>query len=693
MAAKRISSLSVVLGASVAPFTKAFTSVRTTVSGFTASIGSASSTLLKFTGIGAAVAGVMGAIGGLKSGISLAAELEQNVTAFETMLGSMDAAKSLMSDLTTFSAATPFEFPEIASSAKKLLAFGVGAADMTNKLTMLGDIAAGIGAPLEDIAAIYGKIKSRGQLTGETLNQMAERGIPIYRALAAELGVAESQIAGMVTKGQIGFAQVDAALGGLTKTGGQFSGMMAKQSKTLAGLWSTLTDNIGLAMAGVVTTIVDAFNIRGALSSLTNAIGSFGGWLTATVQRWAPVVVGVMQWIWSGIVSVWSRIYAAVAPIVTSIYEYVAANWKSILATTIGYYTAAYNYISAIIRAVWSVISTIGSAIASAWTWAMGVLGFSTESASTTTAGAVESMFSWWQWAIDGITTALNVVAWSLDNFGMLVEFVSVGAAYQVVKLGNQFVYFFTDVIPGVLSWFANNWRDVFTTIFNFYASVWTNIGKNLANFAKQLWSFLKGDGFNFKWTGLLTGFENTVKEMPKIAERQIGPLEQALGDKTSELGNKIGTGLSDYLTAQERAAKDTADNIAGWLDDTLNPKGLEVPTPETPKPIPITADTAPMEEALAGVESQAKETASALGLVVARSAEAMQLAAQDAFNARRPGAVTAPAPVTTATPRPVKETRTDMASGANGSGPVVDAINRLIALIERQPQLELVEG
>lgn len=682
MAAKRISSLSVVLGASVAPFTKAFAGVRSTIGGFTSSITSAGSTLLKFTGIGAAIGGALAAFGGLKSGISLAAELEQNATAFETMLGSMGAAKALMADLTTFSAATPFEFPEIASSAKKLLAFGVGAADMTNKLTMLGDIAAGIGAPLEDIAAIYGKIKSRGQLTGETLNQMAERGIPIYRALAASLGVAESEIAGMVTKGKIGFAEVDSALAGLTKTGGQFSGMMAKQSKTLAGLWSTLTDNIGLAMAGVVTTIVDAFNIRGALSGLTSAIGSFGGWLTATVQRWAPVVLGVMQWIWSGVVAVWNQIYAAVAPIVTSIYDYVATNWQSLLATSIGYYTAIYNAISSALGAVWSIISSIGSAIASAWTWAMDVLGLSTTNASTTTGGAVETMFGWWQWAIEGITTGLNILAWSLDNFGLLVKFVATGAAYQVVKLGNQFVYFFTDVIPGVLSWFATNWRDIFTTIYNFYASVWTNIGKNLANFAKSLWSFLKGDGFNFKWTGLLEGFENTVKEMPKIAERQIGPLEKSLGDSTAAMGEKIGTGLSDYLTAQERAAKDTAGNIAGWLDKTLEQKPIETPQPQAPKPIPVTADTSQIEEALGGVEQQAKETAASIGLIVAGSAEAQQLAAQAAFQAASIGSSTT-APVPAEVRKDVRDAVRKSDQTGAAADPVPALLRELIAAVK----------
>jgi tape measure domain-containing protein len=289
--AKKISNLSVVLGATVKPFVSAFSGVKSTLTSFTSSIGSAGSAMLKLTGVGALVGGVFAALKGAASGITLAADLEQVSVAFETMLGSAAASQKLMADLTKFSAATPFEFPEIASSAKKLLAFGVGAADMTNKLTMLGDIAAGVGAPLEDIAAIYGKIKSRGQLTGETLNQMAERGIPIYRALAKSLGVAESAVAGLVTKGEIGFNDVDAALAGLTGTGGQFAGMMQKQSQTLAGLWSTLTDTIGLGTAGLVTTLVEAFGLRAVLSSATAGFAAIGERINAAVKAYAPIIV------------------------------------------------------------------------------------------------------------------------------------------------------------------------------------------------------------------------------------------------------------------------------------------------------------------------------------------------------------------------------------------------------------------
>ena len=49
----------------------------------------------------------------------------------------------------------------------------------------------------------------------------------------------------MVSKGKVGFADVDRAIVSLTSSGGQFFGMMDKQSQTLTGRLSTLSDDFG----------------------------------------------------------------------------------------------------------------------------------------------------------------------------------------------------------------------------------------------------------------------------------------------------------------------------------------------------------------------------------------------------------------------------------------------------------------
>lgn len=623
--AKKISSLSVVLGATVAPFVNAFKGAQNSVNSFVGSIKSAGSTVLKFTGIAGGIGTVFAAFKGAASGITLAAQLEQVGVAFETMLGSGQAAQALMDQLTKFSAETPFEFPEIAATAKKLLAFGVGASDMIGKLKMLGDISAGIGAPLEDIAAIYGKIKSRGQLTGETLNQMAERGIPIYRALADTLHVSQSQVAGLVTAGKIGFPQVDAALGSLTKTGGQFAGMMEKQSHTLAGLWSTLTDNIGLAAAGLVKTIVDAFGLREALAAFTNAVGSFGSTVTGFVSRVAPIMVGFAKGLWSGIVSVFTAIYNFIAPIMSAIGGFIISTWQTTVQAVTGFFMSLWNATSGVFTAIWGIVTSIGESLVQAWNWAMNALGLSSLEANTTIGGVFDSIYAASKWFMDGLTLVLNTLAYSFTHWRDVAALAATEVALFVVRTGNQIQYTFTEVIPSLLDWFASNWRDIFTTLWNYTTAVFTNMGKNIANFFTGVWSMLKGDGFDFQWTALTEGFESTLKELPKIAQRQVGPLEKSLQDQADTLKGAFQMGLGDYLNEQARKSKSVSDKITKGMNNAFD--AIRAPV-IPPAKLDIQANTQPLQD----VGTAAQKASDNLKAMFAGSAEAQQAMAAAVF-------------------------------------------------------------
>lgn len=593
------------------------------------------------------------------------------------LLGSAEAASTLMQELKSFAASTPFEFPELADAAKKMVAFGIAADQVQPSLKMIGDLAAGLGQPVGELAEIYGKLKTQGKLYGDDLKQLGGRGIPIIRALAQTMGVAESQVAGLVSEGKVGFPMVQKALQSLTANGGQFAGMMEKQSKTLAGLWSTLTDNISMTLAGLVQTIIDAFGIKDALSALANGIGTAGGYIQNAVATYAPIIVGFAKQIWQGTTAAFQAIYNFVAPTVASIVRWVSDNWRTMLESAIGYYNSLYNLVSSIFGAIWSVVSTIASGLVTAWNWAMDLLGVKTVETGTTTGNVFATLATWGQWLQKQLTLAFNVIAYGIDNFGTVLKFVFVGAGYQITKFANEAIYFFTDAIPGVLTWFGNNWRDIFTTIWNFTKSVFINLGKNIGDFAAALWSFLKGDGFDFKFTGLLEGFENTVKELPKIAERRIGPLEQVLGDESARLGQKLGTGLADYLTEQERKSKGIADAIVNGIGNMPTLK-TEVKTPEI-KPTEFKIDESPAIESMDKIKSKAKETADALKLIVSGSAESQQLRAKAAFEQRMRSESASGAVATTATTKPLPGSAT---SAVRNESAKDNYIQKLVELV-----------
>ncbi|MEW5921604.1 MAG: tape measure protein [Bacillota bacterium] len=227
-------------------------------------------------GVSAAIAASLVAVGAAAvvaggGAVKLAARLEQTQVAFTTLLGHAAAANAMIRDLQKFAAETPFEFPGLADAARQLIAFGIEAEKTIPTLRRIGDISAGIGAPIGEIAEIYGKARVQGRMFAEDVNQLAGRGIPIIGELAKQFGVAESEVRRLVESGQVHFKHLERAFVSLTGEGGKFAGLMKAQSETIAGLWSTLKDNVGLAATALGETIIKSLDLKGVIKNLINA--------------------------------------------------------------------------------------------------------------------------------------------------------------------------------------------------------------------------------------------------------------------------------------------------------------------------------------------------------------------------------------------------------------------------------------
>ena len=208
--------------------------------GMLSGLGSAAKNLA----IGGAVTGSVAAIGAAFRGVKLAADMEQVAVAMEVMTGSAEKGNRAIEALMEFSNSTPLKPDEVVSAGRALIAFGTDADDVVGVLRKVGNVASGIGAPLGEIAEIYGKAQVSGRLFGEDINQLAGRGIPIQKELAKVLGVSTSNIKQLVSDGKIGFPELEKAFSNMSAEGGQYAGMLEKQSKTFSGVFSTLTGKL-----------------------------------------------------------------------------------------------------------------------------------------------------------------------------------------------------------------------------------------------------------------------------------------------------------------------------------------------------------------------------------------------------------------------------------------------------------------
>jgi tape measure domain-containing protein len=149
--------------------------------------------------------------------------------------------------LNEFAAKTPYEIEGISSAARQLLASGTDIEQVTEQLQYLGDIAASQGVPIEEIAAIFSKVQAKGKVELESLNQLAERGIPIFKALSEATGLPADALGA----GAVSVEEFTATLRGMAQEGGMAYMAMDNLSQTAAGKFSTAMDSLKMAAASI----------------------------------------------------------------------------------------------------------------------------------------------------------------------------------------------------------------------------------------------------------------------------------------------------------------------------------------------------------------------------------------------------------------------------------------------------------
>lgn len=174
-----------------------------------------------------------------------AAAMEQNSIAFAGLLKDGNKAKAFLNDLQQFAASTPFEFTDLISASRRLLAFGFAADEVRPIMTDLGDTIAGLGggaAEMDRLVYAFGQINAKGKLAAEDVAQLTDLGIGAWDILAKQMGISTQEVMDLTSKGLI---PADKALN-MLRAGMKdaFGGQMQAQAGTFSGLMSTASDNI-----------------------------------------------------------------------------------------------------------------------------------------------------------------------------------------------------------------------------------------------------------------------------------------------------------------------------------------------------------------------------------------------------------------------------------------------------------------
>ena len=224
-------------------------------------------------------------------GLKLAADAEQTAVSFEVMLGSAERARDMLGQLKAYADKSPFSGADTNNFAKMLLNYGVSGEKILPTIRMLGDVAAGDKEKFEGLARAFGQMSSTGRLMGQDLNQFINAGFNPLQEIAAKTGESMAALKKRMEDGGIASDEVAQAFVRATSEGGRFYGMTERQSRTLAGQWSTFRDTLDTTLRDIGASVAEHLDLKGVLSST----GQWLGFAGALVKKYGKELVSLVS--------------------------------------------------------------------------------------------------------------------------------------------------------------------------------------------------------------------------------------------------------------------------------------------------------------------------------------------------------------------------------------------------------------
>jgi tape measure domain-containing protein len=267
-----------------------------------------------------------------KIGIQAAADMQQAQVAFTTLIGNAQQAQKFLSDLKSFAAATPFELPGLVDDARLLMGVGVAANDVIPTLTAWGNAAGALGISNERFnSAMLALSQSMGagKINAQDMNQIINAGIPVWKLMSEATGKTVPELRKLSEQGKLLSSDILPLL--QAQMNKDYGGAMAAQSKTLAGVWSTLMDTFRIGLADAITPLIPTMSklipqaatvLSGALTAGSAAVQSFAasfgaGWHDSAagahddVALLGAIVHDVFNWLKTDAIPILGALWSA----------------------------------------------------------------------------------------------------------------------------------------------------------------------------------------------------------------------------------------------------------------------------------------------------------------------------------------------------------------------------------------------
>ncbi|WP_195167900.1 tape measure protein [Mycobacteroides abscessus] len=235
-------------------------------------------------GIGTAIAAVTLAAGGIGYGLVKGFQRLKNIDAATFKLKALGhsaaEAKQIMDSALKSVQGTAFSLDESAEAAAAAVAAGIKPGkELTQYLTDIADGAAIAGIGFAEMASIFNKVQTKGKAMTEDLNQLADRGVPVFQWLAKEYGVTGDALTKMVSKGQVDAEHFRAAI----------EHNIGGAALNMRGSFDGAVENVQAAFARFGAALIEPFfgDMTNGVNKATAALDK----LTAWVQAHQPEII------------------------------------------------------------------------------------------------------------------------------------------------------------------------------------------------------------------------------------------------------------------------------------------------------------------------------------------------------------------------------------------------------------------
>jgi len=184
----------------------------------------------------------------LRSVVTIGGQFEVQHVALQNILGDVQKANVLFSQLQDLAVESPKTFMELTAYTKQLSAYQIPANELFETTKRLADMSSGLGVDMSRLILAYGQVRSAAVLRGQELRQFTEAGIPLVQKLAEEFTklngkvVTTGEVFELISKRAVPFEMVKKILWDMTSEGGQFYNMQSELADTLYGKWQKLQD-------------------------------------------------------------------------------------------------------------------------------------------------------------------------------------------------------------------------------------------------------------------------------------------------------------------------------------------------------------------------------------------------------------------------------------------------------------------